>query len=339
MSLFHRPGFARFQEKVNSAGNDLYLKGDDFAGGRKGRLIAWVFETGLVDLFSYQEGWISEEVEVNKKKEMVDKPVRFEADLDKFPALPWKMSSFKGGPLRPQKPKAALSFLWVDEETNSIKCCTLTTASALKQLLGYVNPQDDQGRPNKQFIEDLRKVDLFIKKIDDRNWQVNVINDRNTPEELTEEQLKLVAEFKWSWEDFLECKSPTDNGYDWKAVVKRTAELESGQAPAIPAERPKPEAKRPEGTGSAPAAKVPAKSNWRERQLAGGKKLGEMSLEALTKYLGQFEDWAKTKSPQSIGSATHLDIKAGIAELTPANTSDMGEMPEVEWGDDEPPPL
>jgi hypothetical protein len=310
----NRGNVAKFAEGVGD-GNSIYLKAKDFETPRKFRPLPWVRDGQVCDVITYFEGWIEQQVKEGNKIVKKDRPIRFDVDQphDLPAASKWKTSSYKGGPEKPQTPKHAISFLAWDYTTNTIKIISFTQVSVVKQIVSRLSEVDaETGEANELFIPDLTKVDIIIKKEDEKTYVVTI--KENSPN-LPKESLNALQDWKWSWEEFMACENPQDEG-----TAKTFDDLNLATDPA---NKPTPNKNTKQSEPIAPseeaadAMSVEYDEEWKEFKTPKGKVLGTCSIDELKNFKKLLDSRGA-----SAKDAMYRAICSGIKDL---------EAPEVEF--------
>ena len=305
----NRGNVAKFAEGVGD-GNSIYLKAKDFEQPRKFRPLPWVRDGQVCDILTYFEGWIEQTVKEGNKVVKKDRPIRFDVDQphDLPAAAKWKTSSYKGGPEKPQTPKHAISFLAWDYTTNTIKIVSFTQVSVVKQIVSRLAEIDaETGAANELFIPDLTKVDIIIKKEDEKTYVVTV--KENSPN-LPKEALNAMQDWKWSWEEFMACENPQDD-----ATAKTFDDVNLAMDPAnqpqpSASKNTKPSAPVAASEEAADAMNVPYDENWRTFKTPKGRNLGECSIDDLKKFKETLD-----KRGTSVTDVMYRAICSGIKDI------------------------
>lgn len=301
----NRGNVAKFAEGVGD-GHSIYLKAKDFEKPRKFRPLPWVRDGQVCDILTYFEGWIEQTVKEGNKVVKKDKPIRF--DVDQPHDLPagakWKMSSFKGSPEKPQTPKHAISFLAWDYETNTIKIVSFTQVSVVKQIVSRLSEVDaETGETNELFIPDLTKVDIIVKKEDDKTYVVTV--KENSPN-LPKESLHALQDWKWSWEEFMAGENPQDD-----ETAKTFDDVNLAMDPENqPKKNTKPSAPVAASEEAADAMAVGYYEDWKNFKTPKGRILGECSIDDLKKFKEMLD-----KRGTSANDVMYQAVCSGIKDI------------------------
>jgi hypothetical protein len=305
----NRGNLAKFSEGIGD-NNSIYLKAKDFEKPRKFRPLPWVRDGQVCDILTYFEGWIEQTVKEGGKVIKKDKPIRF--DVDQTHDLPhgakWKMSSYKNGPEKPQTPKHAISFLAWDYDTNTIKIVSFTQVSVVKQIVSRLAEVDEEtGEANELYIPDMTKVDVIIKKEDEKTYVVTI--KENSPN-LPKEALNALQDWKWSWEAFMASEDPREDSVvntfdDVNEAMDPVSKNIKSSAPAASSEE------------ASDSMGVSYYEDWKEFKTPKGKVLGKCSIEELKK----FKEHLDNRNTES-NDVMYRAICSGIKDI---------ENPEVEF--------
>lgn len=349
---FQRPGFQAHKERVETV-KSLYLKPADFDKQRKVRPLFWIYGDNIVDILFYQEGWhIPDEIDPKTKKPKYPngKPVRFPAEMEpsEFPQLEWKEESYGGGKPRPSLPKSTASLLLWDYESNDLKIASFHQKTVLKILNEYISPANEDGSVNESYVENLTSVDLVIKRITEKDWNISI---KEGNPKIPLEAWNAMGMFQFSWDLFMECEADLSNApmlADFSDRLEGEIEVETKEEQQKRIEKIN-KAKEAAankniktGSTSTSAQKVTpttktvvqkavseSQESWRDLKTSKGTPLGSMELKTLQGLVNWFE--TEKKDTYKTSKLYHGAV-AGIKELSPpveeAESFEEGEVEE-----------
>jgi hypothetical protein len=310
----NRGNVTALQEKIGS-GNNLYIKGKDFATPRRVRPIIWLRNGQPCDVLTYLEGWHTVSQKDSKGKVTVtDRPVRFNSDETIPDTYTWKVSSYMGGKPTAQSPKPNIALLVWDYTTKSIKVATFHQVTVVTQISGMLAPSDKDGNPNELFVDDLTKVDFVIKQHDDEKNYTITTQAPKGGENLTKECLDALKDFEWSWDAFMACEKieDSDSKMNYADVVDI---ITSGDAKE---EKPKKEQAKQENKTvkkevdeTETDATFNYNKDWKKVKTPKGRILGEQSVDDLTVFKDALEERGKTEN-----NPLYDAVLSGIQDLT-----------------------
>lgn len=278
-----------------------WLKASDFENGGKIRPLPWVINGEETPFILYQEGWVNS----TDPKQKNGVPLRFDIDDPIDGNYNWKMSSYQGGPLRPQSPKGAIGILCYHYNTKSLKVFCASQSGILKPLLAFTDKESQSYIP-----EGIHTVDIIINKVDDKTYTVSVAP--KSREEIPQEALQLLRGFCFSWEGFMECGECFD---EKSATRMEDIDFYNNLPVATKSETKAQTAKTTAPT--APTAPAAVSSNWHNVVTPKGVKLGDCSLAELTAMKEKLESMGKTSSP------LYTAISDGYKDLSTSTEEDV----------------
>lgn len=272
-------------------GDSSYLNGGDIdVNGILIRPLPWSYNELPVDVLMHLEGW-TEKVGADKKKHPT--PVRFEPDAQIDPGIEWQRGTYMNKPTVAY-PKAAIAFLCWIPKLGKIKLASFTQATIVKPIHNMMLEANDEGVKNPNFVDDLTKVELFIKK-NQKDGKFEVSTPKCKDEIPDEAVAALQAIPSFSFEAYMNGEDPfaEENNFTYEdAMAFWPVEPDNKTTKQTKATK---EVKKDKE--EAPLEKDEELLNWRDAKSPRGTRLGDMGEEKLKDYKGIMEKKKMQKEP------------------------------------------
>ena len=279
MNTKNKPEWLDSFRKKASGGEGKFMRASDFEESRTITPIAFKFNGEKIPCFCYLEGWINETIKNEKgKNEIKSKCIRFLPDAQIDMDQEWSIGKVfhAGDKPKPQVPQPAVGLVVGDHQTQTIKVVSFTQKTILQHLMAYLDPGDDF------FIENWEGHNMIIGKASDNKYKVESRQNNGFPDWLK----KALADFTFSWEAYLNCEEPFENG------DKYDDDNDSG---------------------------FTFVEKWGSTKTSKGKPLSECTIEELN----SFKDILDSKQGYDKASLLYTSILSGIKVMSEQSESDV----------------